>query len=294
MAFEVGTATDHNDLIDKIRIFLSTTLPLAERHIVLRNINEATTLGDGGSEKTVIFQAPGLAASDQIFFGLKIYKSVSSDYYNCQIDGFTGYVAGNTFESQPGSIFGAGQTGLGITLWNQVIPYWLIGNGQGFICVAKIQNTYVTFGAGFLLKYATFTQYPYPLVVFSNLTSAAATRYSITTWVNGWKGARQNLVLRFTDGVWKQPQVIAYQNLQNIRNTNNNSNNAPGYYGLHPLELSDTTGTGNIYGMLDGLFFISGFNNAVENTLTVSGTTYVVFRDGTLTGVKDYCALKLA
>ena len=53
------------------------------------------------------------------------------------------------------------------------------------------------------------------------------------------------------------------------------------------------TGTGNVYGMLDKLFYISGFNNAVENTIVVSGITYVVLRDGTKTGNNDYVALKL-
>lgn len=293
MAFEIGTATDHNDLVTKIVTFVTATLPVASRHIVQRNTTETNTLGDLANEKVVILKAPGLAGLDQIFYGLKVYKSVASDYYNLQIDGFTGYVAGNLFESQPGSILGTGVTGLGVTLWNQAIPYWLVADGQGFTCCAKIQNSYVTFGAGFLLKYATFTQYPYPLVVHSNLTTASATRYSDVNWISGWKGTRNNLRMRFTDGLWKTPDCIPYLSNQNFRTTNNDSNVAAGYYGLHPIELSDITGTGNVYGMLDKLFYISGFNNAVENTIVVSGITYVVLRDGTKTGNNDYVALKL-
>src|SRR5574343_499995 len=110
MAFEIGTATDHNDLLDKIRIFVSSTLPLAQRHTVLRNTGELSPVGDAVNEKTLIFQAPGLSGTDQIFYGLKIYKSVSSDIYNAQIDGFTGYVSENTFEAQPGSTNGTGFT----------------------------------------------------------------------------------------------------------------------------------------------------------------------------------------
>jgi len=294
MAFEIGTATDHNDLIDKIRIFVSTTIPLAQRHTVLRNTTEANTLGDLANEKVVIFQAPGMSGTDQIFYGMKVYKSVVADYYNFQLDGFTGYVPGNLFEAQPGSILGTGVTGLGNTLWNQPIPYWLVANGQGFQCVAKVQNTYVTFGAGLLLRYATPGQFPYPLVVYSNLTTSAATRYSDTAWVSGWKGARANLRLRFTSGTWLQPQSLPYiAATVPIRNTGNVSGTATGYYGLHPIELGDATGTGNTYGALENLFYISGFNNAAENTLVSGGITYVVFRDGTKTGNNDYIALKL-
>jgi hypothetical protein len=290
---EVSTATDHNDLLSRIVTFVSATIPVAERHTILRNTTETSTIGDLVAEKVAILKAPGLAGVDNIYYGLKVYKSVSLDYYNFQIDGFTGYVSGNTFESQPGSILGTGVTGLGVTLWNQAIPYWLVADGQGFICVAKVQNTYVTFSAGFMLKFATFSQFPYPLTVQSNLPSASATRYSDINWISGWKGARQNMVFRFTDGTWKQPQVIPYKDNYAYRNTINNSNTAAGYYSLIPLELTDAVGTGNLYGILANQFFITGFNNAVENTLVVGGVTYVVFRDGTKTGNLDYMALKL-
>jgi hypothetical protein len=294
MAFQVGTATDHNNLIDIIRNFVSATLPLAERHTILRNTTELSPVGDASNEKVIILQAPGLSGTEQIFYGLKVYKSVSSDYYNYQIDGFTGFVGGNTFESQPGSVNGTGVVGIGVTLWNQAIPYWLVANGQGFVCGAKVQNSYIIFGAGLLLKFATFGQYPYPLVVQGNLPTATATRYSDTAWISGWKGNRNNFRLRFTNGVWLAPQTLPWQQANNLRNTNNNSNTAAGFYGLHAIDVSDTTGTGNIYGSLENLFYISGFNNAAENTLVFGGITYVVLRDGTKTGNNDYIALKLA
>lgn len=299
MAFEIGTATDHNDLITKIVTFVTTTIPIAQRHTALRNTTETNIIGDLAADKVVILQAPGLTGTDQIFYGLKIYKSVASDYYNCQIDGFTGYVSTSTFENQPGSIYGAGQVGIGVTLWNQSIPYWLVANAQGFTCCAKIQNAYVIFGAGFLLRYATPGQYPYPLLVHGNLPQADATRYSVTTWVSGWKGSRNNLRLRFTNGVWLTPDCLPYKQTVNVRNTNSNSNNAVGFYGLHAIDLADTTtasGNGaltNNYGMVENLYYVSGFNNTVENTLVSGGITYVVIRDGFRTGNNDYIALKL-
>lgn len=291
MAVEIGTATNHNDLLDKIRIFLTATLPLAQRHSILRNTTELSPVGDAVAEKVLILSAPGQSGTNTIYHGLKVYKSVVSDYYNFQIDGFTGYVPLNTFEQQPGAINGTGTVGLGVTLWNQSIPYWLVGDADGYFCCAKIQSAYVAFGAGFFIKYATFSQYPYPLLVHGNLTTATATRYSDVNWTSGFKGNRANCRMRFNDGLWKTPECIPYSSTENFRTTNDNPGVADGYYGLHPIELSDNVGTGNTYGAFPYIYYISGFNNAVENTTVVAG--YIILRDGTKTGNNDYYALKI-
>jgi len=44
---------------------------------------------------------------------------------------------------------------------------------------------------------------------------------------------------------------------------------------------------------LDGISYISGFNNAVENTLTVEGTDYIVIQDAGRNGFIDYYAMRL-
>jgi hypothetical protein len=41
------------------------------------------------------------------------------------------------------------------------------------------------------------------------------------------------------------------------------------------------------------VYYVSGFNNAVENTLTISGTPYVVIQDVYRTGFNAYYALRL-
>jgi hypothetical protein len=48
-----------------------------------------------------------------------------------------------------------------------------------------------------------------------------------------------------------------------------------------------------VYGELDGIFMISGFNNAVENTFTLGGKSYVVMQDVSRTGFYDYYAMRL-
>ncbi|STZ08603.1 Uncharacterised protein [Moraxella caprae] len=54
-----------------------------------------------------------------------------------------------------------------------------------------------------------------------------------------------------------------------------------------PIILTDKDG---IYGELDGVRFVSGFDNVTENTC---GDEWVVLQDVGRTGFNDYIALKM-
>ena len=49
----------------------------------------------------------------------------------------------------------------------------------------------------------------------------------------------------------------------------------------------------DLFGELDGCYHISGFNNAVENIITVDGVDHLVVQNVHRTGVEDYWALRL-
>ena len=90
MPYSIGTSTNgHYDLLADIRTFVEATLPVAERYTVMRAVST-------GDDHEVIWKAPGLSGTEEIFFGIKTYQSVSSDYYNFKVGVFTGYVAENT------------------------------------------------------------------------------------------------------------------------------------------------------------------------------------------------------
>lgn len=46
-------------------------------------------------------------------------------------------------------------------------------------------------------------------------------------------------------------------------------------------------------GELDGVYYVPGFDNAVENTVTIDGKQHVVFQDVARTGFNDYYALRM-
>jgi len=127
------------------------------------------------------------------------------------------------------------------------------------------------------------------------LIGAAAVRFSDNTNIHtlGFKGNSARMGLRGNDG-WINPQCYPWSNPFIAGNgtsaTSTNLRDTGGIYHLLPLELHDAT---NLWGALEGVFYITGFNNAVENTLVIDGKTYVVIQDVSRVGHTDYYAMRL-
>lgn len=245
--------------------------------------------GDPAAGRELIMVGNGHSGTEEIFIGFRTYHSVASDYYNMSVAGFIGYVPGNSFVTQPG------YRESGLPLHNQRIDYWLCANPQRVVAALKVGTpVYVHFYTGFFLPYATPTQYPYPMFVGAMFNSAQpATRYSDTNYTFPYRGygsgATQNLALRFVDGSWRVTYV--YPISDNWYRSNAAMNDTNGVYSLEPLVLFDSSP--NVYGQLEGVYNITGFNNVVENTTTVDGVDYVVIQDVYRTGFNDYIALEL-
>ena len=102
-----------------------------------------------------------------------------------------------------------------------------------------------------------------------------------------WKGNRNNLRMHFNDGTWKAPLATPWGQTTMA----NACRPAETTYALYPVMLYDS---GNIYGALDGIFHITGFDNVVENTLVIDGKNYVVIQDVGRTSFGDYIALEMS
>ena len=289
MAFETGTITNasgsfslaHQNFLERLKNQLSSSVFMGAANVWV--VERYVVTGDF----ELIVRGPGLGGTDQIYMGIKLYHDVGADYYNCKVAGFTGYAPNNSFETQPG-ISG----NLGVPLHNLSITYWLIANGQRFAVAAKVGTpVYESFYLGKFLPYATPGQYPYPVVAAGMLTSAALTRFSDTAQSMPYKGNRVNLQMRFVDGVWKQPTAWPWTNADIAGATVQLRESPTDTYPLLPVILTDTAP--NIYGELDGIFHVSGFNNAVENLIQISGVDYLVMQDVYRTSHIDYYAMRL-
>ena len=250
---------------------------------------------DTGVSHELIMLAPGLSGTEQIYVGLRTYDNANADYYNLTAAGFTGYVAGNTFADQPGAMLS------GVPAHNLRIDYWLTLNGQRLVLAMKVGTpVYESMYLGKMLPYGRPSQYPYPVVVGGMLSGEPATRFSETAhtcWVKGGfgryvqSGTFNNMRLRFNDGVWKTPEAYPWNNMYFSGSSGYISRDVNGFYTLTPIVLN--TATEGLLGELDGVFHISGFNNAVENTLLINGLQHVVMQDVWRTGFGDYYAIRL-
>ena len=291
MAYDVGFVDNkgsegiaHWQMLLKLKTFAE-----ANGWTTLRYLNP-TPYSDPTVKRELILQGSGLSGTDQIFIGFRAYQDVSADYYNLSVAGFTGYVAGNAFTAQPGYFES------GVPAHNNRIDYWLVVNAQRIAFGLKVGTPVYEHGyAGKFLPYAAPSQYPYPLLVGGMLDGTPATRFSETSHSMYAKGARANCAMRFVDGVWKTIECWpwgGYGYNANFLTGGSQIRDTGGSYVLLPVLLNDAGP--NIYGELDGIYQISGFNNATENTLTIAGKNYVVLQDVARTSFTDYLALELS
>jgi hypothetical protein len=285
MAYEIGYVDNtgsegvaHWQMLLKIKTFAE-----ANGWTTLRYLNP-TPYTDATVTRELILKGEGLSGTDEIFIGFRAYQSQSADYYNLSVAGFTGYVAGNTFITQPGYFES------GVPAHNNRIDYWLAVNAQRIAFGLKVGTPVYEHGyAGFFLPYATPGQFPYPLVVGGMLNGVPATRFSDTSYSMPYKGTRANFKMRFIDGTWKQPDAWPWNNTYLTATRPMRDTGA--VYCLLPIVVNDSGP--NVYGELDGVYSISGFNNGAETTLAIDGVGYVVLPDVGRNGFTDYIALRI-
>lgn len=239
---------------------------------------------DPGHE--LALKGKGWSGTEEIFVAFSTYENVNRDYYNLVVYGFSGWDGRLPLANQPGARYSA------VPAHNQRIDYWLTITPQRIAAALKVGTpVYESFYVGKMLPYAKPSQYPYPMVVGGMLAAntTPATRYSDTTHSMPYKGNRSNLALRDNMGNWLQPRTWPWEN-NHLCGTTQYQRDAHNYYSLLPIILTDANGQ---YGELEGVYFITGFNNVVENTLVIDGTTYVVIEDVYRTGFSDYYALRM-
>lgn len=231
----------------------------------------------------VILKSTGLSGLEEIYIGFMAYHDVTSDYYNITVAAFSGYTPGNSFDTQPG------YTAMSMPTHNTDIPVWISWNAQRVIVSARVNTpAYVTLYAGKFFPYAMPSQYPYPVAVGSMFAANSATRYSATTYTMPYIGDRATFKIRAPAGAWIQPKCYPWSqdklsDDEYIRDTN-------GQYALVPVVMYDSNG---IYGELDGIYYVSGFNNLAENIAVIDGKAYVFLLNRNLTEFADYFAMRL-
>jgi hypothetical protein len=299
MAFEIDTATDHVDLFDRLITFLQ----------LVSGGPGWTLLDYNSTDSRALFVAPGLTALEEIYFGVSLHASVSTDTYALGFWMFRAYNPSLADLEQPGT-----SVVLYLPVWNTSIPYWFVANAQRLIIATKVSTTYQCGYVGKFLPYGTPGEYPQPYYLAMPVSSSTA-RWSTTSednrnfWDPGLSGR-----ISTPNGVWHSVKnwEEAGAGESDVSGSNyvwpfngNISTTAPrtryrelrenvdGTYPLWPLILHGTLPDDDIYGEIDGAFAVSGFNNASENVVEIGADDYLVLQNMHRTGRYYYAAVKL-
>lgn len=296
-----GTATDYRDLLARLRQFVTTDMtPAGERWTELRWETTATT-------QELLLKGPGLAGVDEIYVGIRSYENANSGWYWWDLQGLTGHVSNLGFYAQPGA---DSQYPVGLPLWQYSIPYWFFANGRRIVIVAKVGTSYETGYLGFMLPYATPQEHFYPMFVGGTQTpKLSRMRFESSD------GHRAFFNTKNTDADMVAARIWMAGAWEYVMNTSPSADVSMTY----PYVLPEFASVGHCYdgshilipvqymrrnalslsqrhwfGALDGVFFVSGMNNAAENIVTVSGADYFVVQNCHRTAWNEHAAIRMA
>lgn len=310
MAVEIGTASHHKDLLDKLRLFLTTNTDLVTAGQEWTTLSWANVAG----EDELILRGRGMSGLENIHIGLRSYSDVSNDRYGWELKGYSGYNAGASWSTHPGY---SGASYVALSNFTPAdplrIPYWFVANGQRVVVVAKIETTYHACYLGKFLPYATPEQYPSPLFIGGENSSQIGyynTAHETRHFADPGLGTRyQNL-----DGAWfvvqnfyssSGSEADKYDNTiwpfqgsgsssdANIDYVRGMRENIDGTYPILPLILNTNTPAVASLGELDGCFWTTGFGAAAEDIITIGGASYLVVQNVHRSASYYHWALKL-
>lgn len=322
MAVQSGTATNFADLYTQLITFLTTGIGGGqdwtiihgyERHDESMSANPVWDTNEKNDNR-VVLKGEGLGVDDPVYVGLYTYTDPSNSIYTISSLGMVTFDANFKFNNQP-SVF---QQRPKILCWDQAMPYWFVANGRRFMVLVKTATSYEFLYCGFMLPYCLPDQYPYPYVVGGMANSHISYLNTTTEHENFMSHYYAHAGCWHPSNVWRYlcgayventliPTVQLYPNWVNGAPRSSSdwaTRRIPvvikpdfgGQYHLQNIELISGTydqGTG-LFGCLDGVYMVSGFQNAPENIIQVDGLDYLVFIDSTRTELGRFFAMRIS
>lgn len=168
-----------------------------------------------GSDREVIIHGSG-GGGDTIYVGWRTYNVSASGLYNWELSGMTGYNSALDIKQQAGASPGDHESGVTVdtrgaylTLQNSSMNWWLSVTPFRIILVVKVGSSYFPAYLGFINRFATSTEYPYPLLVAgctSEYDSVHNQSEEMSTLTDPWAGASVDygpMWLIDTAGTWR-------------------------------------------------------------------------------------------
>lgn len=309
MAFTTGTATDHNDLLDKLRAYLVL------QGWTVNAWDAPTSLTDEGQLDVT---GPGIVGGQQPNVSIRTETNTSTNAYAWRVSCYP------VFDSALG--FGLQNNNSPVPyflLWSGTMDYWFYVNNRRFIVVAKIGTYYMSMYAGFFLPYALPAEYPFPY--FLGATYNSLKPYNVNN-----SGARCFADPGVGAGAYLRRRGMSWSTVHNHSQSDgsvdswsavangclwpyrvNSTNDADGvnevnyswFNRMRPLANGKMpmwqvhildAGEDVIAGVLDDVFATGGFNRVAEQTIAVGADTYRLFQNINRATPRHFYAIKEA
>lgn len=304
-----GTATSMLDMRNKLKEHLTDASLGEHQWTVMKETPDELYLKGPGS--------PGLV-SDDLYVQLKNDINAPAQEFCWQLRGAYYFDGARDFENQPGVTPASCSFQLA---QETTIKYWLWVNGSHFKMITKIGQFYLSLYCGYLIRYGTPDEIPYPLVIAGS--SAVRRNYvSIDTYYvsNFWQPCSYDGSDIFGTNNGYAASMYYHNTDRWIKCSNQGSTtqNATPYLGkvwpnyakrdmgrsqsnqyvLLPLILNNYTpnsspATGNLFGEFDEVYWVSGFQLTPESTIMINGKQYICFPNHTHAGVGDFVTIPL-
>lgn len=318
MAVEIGTASNHQNLMLKLEKFLTSNPALVaanqqwevKKDNVVKPYTTNTTVDAGGYSLHRFFIGHGLDGQDNIVVPMVLRHNVSQNYYTLNAYAARAYsVDKGVFDQLTDNAVDSRWAT--ISLWHTDMKYWFIANGRRFIIVVKVSNRYATMYCGFIKPSGTDLEYPYPMFIGGNHTfsdrpytndDTSTNRSFFNPQANDSSSSSSSMIftpsgrLCFLDnqgGGYIQSQnnligvIYPYHYNYYIGKTLDNE------YVLLDIDIIQLHGGMNHLGWFDGAYFVTGFENSPENIITVGNDSYLCVSAMVQNDYNNWVAIKL-
>lgn len=320
MPWTTGNASSNADLLNKLKTYVTVTVPSGDQWVSERHVS--------GDE--LILRGQGYSTTDQIYVGLKAYNDSINDNYALYLNGFTGFNTLLPFFQQPGCLtlvdhIPALASVFSVPTNPTAIKYWFIVDASRIIIISRTGTVYHQAYLGFYLPFGTPPTYPYPQIVGGSTVCDSigrpAKQSDVSTATHAyWKSADAYNTSPITQHVGSLALREPGGSFKRIVNTNNTAlsnysactgtfpfvennrgylggytnmrTNLDGSYSLQPILIIDGI-PANVFGFFTGVYHVTGFGLSAEDVIDVSGDDFLCIHNVFATADDNMVAYKL-
>ena len=259
----------------------------------------------GSDCKEVILSNKGLSGAENVIFGIREWKYVAVSAWGWDLNCYR-YLPSGDFDWN----FHYTETGLNayhgtyehflekptLPLHDDTIYYWFYSNQQRIVVVTKISSNYESAYLGFGRRFATPSEYPYPIIASGSgsgnikyTSTDSAHNFCIMNVVgnyyNAWGMDPANSILTTKDKLLLYP-IYGFDSSPGVLYPDNQ-----GRFMLTPVYCKSLVADDSLLFDFDGVYHAMGFGLQSEDTISYDSVTHRVFQNIHRINYYDYMAI---